>query len=278
MVNPKKQNSRSKHSDWTSQITPIAPQLDTLDQSSISSRTGMTVKASLSSTHHQYQTNCNSSHGISNYTTGAPVLHPSSTKPQLHPQPPIPSVSMSSYSSSAYDRLPSAEMNSQPYSQYQQQSSSRSGPQYSEPNYLTVSKPGYYPQQQQHGYAAGSQPFSGTGNVPHGGSPVFCNSSINGNPSSQFYNPPNQSAAYSGHQPHYLQHSRGNSTGGYTGTSNFSRSVSAAPVQIPQFHESSSQAIYGTAPYHSRESPSQPPGPHHAGSSHTSGRLPFMHQ
>lgn len=65
--------------------------------------------------------------------------------------------------------------------------------------------------------------------------------------------------------------------GGYTGTSNFSRSVSAAPVQIPQFHESSSQAIYGTAPYHSRESPSQPPGPHHAGSSHTSGKLFFKY-
>lgn len=79
--------------------------------------------------------------------------------------------------------------------------------------FFLVPKPGYYPQQQQHGYAAGSQPFSGTGNVPHGGSPVFCNSSINGNPSSQFYNPPNQPTAYSGHQPHYLQHSRGNSTG-----------------------------------------------------------------
>ncbi|KAI9565726.1 putative histone-lysine N-methyltransferase [Daphnia sinensis] len=277
----KKQNSRSKHSDWTSQITSTAPQLDASDQSGMSSRTSMTVKPSLSPAHHQHQTNCTSSHGISNYATGFPVLHPSSTKPQLHPQsqPSIPPVPMStSYSSSAYDHLPSAEMNSQPYSQYQQQSSSRSGSQYSEPNYLTVPKPGYYPQQQQHGYAAAPQPFSGTGNVPHGGSPVFCNSTINGNPSSQFYNPPNQSAAYSGHQPHYLQHSRATSTAGYTGTPNFSRSVSAAPVQIPQFPESSSQAIYGTAPYRSREASSQPPGPHHAGSSHTSGRLPFMHQ
>ncbi|XP_046446473.1 histone-lysine N-methyltransferase, H3 lysine-79 specific-like isoform X2 [Daphnia pulex] len=271
-----KQYSKRKHADWSTQVTPAAAQLSQTDSSAFL-RTGLDIKADSSSTQHQHPTSSNPPRGFSNLNTGAPLPHPASTKLPLLPQPhaPLPSVTMNiPYSSSTYD-LPSSDISSQSYSRQFQQTSSQGPHSYGESNYLTVPRPGYYPQQ--HSFVTTSQPFANTGSMPHGGSPVFSNAS-SGNPVSQYYNHQNQPIAYSGHPPHYLQQSRGNSTAGYTSTSNYSRSGSSGSVSIPsQFHDSSNP--YGTAPYRTRGAPTQPSGTHQPGSSaHDSGRLPYMHQ
>lgn len=134
---PQKQYFKRKHADWSTQGTPTAAQLNQTDPSAFS-RTGLDVKADLSSP--QHPTSSNPPRGFSNLNTGAHLPHPASTKLPLLPQshPPIPSNAINtSYSSSTYD-LPSSDVSSPSYSRQFQHPNNRGGLQhYTESNFLT---------------------------------------------------------------------------------------------------------------------------------------------